>query len=315
MRADALVAPETGIVSIVGNPAIEIARAVALDRASPGTLVFVKAEAISPAQRAGLGGCAVVCPPALATEIGSDTVAALASTTPRLSFMQLVNRFFPPARPPCGVHPLAHVDPAARIDPGASVGAFAYVGPGCTIATGTIVHPHATLYADVRIGRNAVIHSGAVIGADGFGYERRANGGLEKFPHLGGVVIEDDVEVGSNTSIDRGSLGDTVLRRGCKIDNQVHVAHNVDVGEDAVVIAQSMIGGSVRIGARAWLAPAAVIMNQVKIGADALVGLGAVVTKDVAQEQTVMGAPAADGAEFKATRAALKRLVAKGADQ
>jgi UDP-3-O-[3-hydroxymyristoyl] glucosamine N-acyltransferase len=104
-------------------------------------------------------------------------------------------------------------------------------------------------------------------------------------------------------------LGDTTLRRGCKIDNQIHLAHNVRVGENAVVIAQAMIGGSVSIGARAWIAPAGVIMNQVTIGDDALVGLGAVVTKAVLDGQTVIGSPAVPEGEFKSLRSALKKLV------
>jgi UDP-3-O-[3-hydroxymyristoyl] glucosamine N-acyltransferase len=241
-------------------------------------------------------------------------VALLVSETPRMSFMQLVAHHFPPRRPLAGIHPTACVDPSSVVDPTASIGAFCYIGPDCTIGADTILHQHVTLCENVRIGRNVVIHGGTVIGSDGFGYERRSDGRLQKFLHLGGVDIEDDVEIGSNTSIDRGSLGMTRLRRGCKIDNQIHVAHNVDVGEDAVVIAQSMLGGSVKVGARAWLAPAAVLMNQVAVGDDALVGLGAVVTKSVPEGQTVMGAPAAPEEEFRAMRSAIKKLMKGGAE-
>jgi UDP-3-O-[3-hydroxymyristoyl] glucosamine N-acyltransferase len=307
--------PELGVVEIAGNADIEIVRAVALDRAGAGALLFCKAETMRSDEIAALEGCAVICRAGLADQIASERIAALVTDNPRLTFMRLVDRFFPPVTPPPGIHSAAFVDPSATVDPAASVGAFAVIGPGCTIGAGTVIHAHAVLYADVRVGREAVVHAGAVIGADGFGYERRPDGGLEKFPHLGGVVIEDRVEVGSNTSIDRGSLGDTILRRGCKIDNQVHIAHNVDVGEDAVVIAQSMVGGSVKIGARAWLAPAAVVMNQIEIGPDATVGLGAVVTKAVAPGQTVMGAPASDAGEFKAVRGAIKRLVEGAAER
>lgn len=167
------------------------------------------------------------------------------------------------------------------------------------------------MYDGTRIGRNVTVFSGTVIGADGFGYERRADGGMEKFIHKGGVVIEDDVEIGSNTSIDRGTLGDTILRRGAKVDNQVHIAHNCDVGEDAVVIAQSMIGGSVKIGARAWIAPSVVVMNGIAIGQDAMCGLGSIVTKSVKDGETVMGNPARPLAEAKALLAAMKQLIAK----
>jgi UDP-3-O-[3-hydroxymyristoyl] glucosamine N-acyltransferase len=235
-------------------------------------------------------------------------LALLVSDNPRLSFMRLVARHFQASRPAAGIHASAVIDPSAHIHPDASVGAFCHVGKRCRLGEGTVLHPNVTLYDDVKVGRNVLIHSGTVVGADGFGYERNEQGDLEKFPHLGGVVIEDEVEIGSNTSVDRGSLGDTRIGRGAKIDNLVHIAHNVEIGEAAVVIAHSMLGGSARIGTRAWLAPAAIVMNQVSIGAGALVGMGAVVVRDVPEGETVIGAPAVPEAEFKAGRSALKAL-------
>ena len=200
------------------------------------------------------------------------------------------------------------VDPTARIDATAHIGAYCYIGQDTTIGQNTILHPHVTIYDRVRIGARCQINSGTVIGADGFGYERNEKGELEKFPHLGGVMIEDDAEIGANTCIDRGSVGDTIVRSRARVDNLVHVAHNVEVGEDSAVIALTMLGGSVRVGPGAWIAPGAVLMNQIAIGAGGTVGLGAVVVKDVAEGQTVMGAPAQDSAEFKAARAALSKL-------
>jgi UDP-3-O-[3-hydroxymyristoyl] glucosamine N-acyltransferase len=301
-----------GIVKVVGDPARPASRAAALSDAGTGSLTFcgprIDAAALA-ARSAALAGSLVICDPAKAQADGLSELTLLISDNPRLSFMRAVRIFFPPALPPPGVHPTASVDSSAAIDPSASIGAYCVVGAGCSIGAGSILHPHVTLYPGVVVGRGVNINAGTVIGADGFGYERNETGDLEKFPHIGGVVIEDEVEIGSNTSIDRGSLGDTRICRGARIDNQIHIAHNVVVGENAAVIAQSMVGGSVSIGANAWLAPAAVVMNQVSIGSDAVVGLGAVVTKDVANGQTVMGAPAQDEAAFKAARAALKRLV------
>jgi UDP-3-O-[3-hydroxymyristoyl] glucosamine N-acyltransferase len=137
---------------------------------------------------------------------------------------------------------------------------------------------------------------------------------MEKFLHLGGVVIEDNVEIGSNTSIDRGTLADTFIRRGAKIDNQVHIAHNCDIGPDAVVIAQAMIGGSVKIGRGAWIAPGVVVMNGIAIGAGAFCGLGSIVTKPVADGLTVMGNPARPIDEAKALLAAQKKMIAENHD-
>ena len=194
------------------------------------------------------------------------------------------------------------VDGTARIDPSATVGPFCVIGPGCVVGAGCVLGPHVCLMQDVVLGDRVLIAGGTVIGADGFGYERNEAGELEKFPHVGGVVIADDVEIGSNTSIDRGTLSPTTIGARARIDNQVHVAHNVTVGEDAAIIAQAMIAD------RAWIAPSATIMNQVTIGADATVGLGAVVVKAVPDGATVMGSPAQADTEFRRSRAALKRL-------
>lgn len=304
---------DCGIEFLLGDGSVELSQADAIDRASVGSLSFLKAEALSEVPHISLEeqtGMALVCHQSLASELGHRTdIALLISKQPRLSFMKLVERYFSPERPPVGVHPSALVGASARIDPEASIGPHCVIGDRCVVGSNSVLHPGVVLQSQVRVGRNVTIHANTVIGADGFGYERAADGRLQKFPHLGGVVIEDDVEIGSNTSIDRGSLGDTILCRGCKIDNQVHVAHNVLIGQDAVVIAQAMIGGSVLIGARAWIAPSAVIMNQVKVGEGALVGLAAVVTKDVPAGETVLGSPAIADAEFRANRAALKALL------
>src|SRR5690606_230154 len=124
--------------------------------------------------------------------------------------------------------------------------------------------------------RNVTINAGTVIGAEGFGYQRNENGEFEKFPHIGGVIINDNVDVGSNTSIDRGALGNTIIGEGAKIDNLVHIAHNVKVGKHAAVIAHAMIGGSSVIGDYSWVAPNSAIRDQISIGNRVTVGLGAV---------------------------------------
>lgn len=229
---------------------------------------------------------------------------------PRLAFIRVLQSLFAPVRP-SGIHPSAIIDSTAQIATDVYVGAHAVVGR-CLIAAGCVIHAGVILYDNVRIGRNVTINSGTVIGADGFGYERNDAGEMEKFPHFGGVLIEDDVEIGSNTSIDRGTLGDTKLLQGAKIDNQVHIAHNVVVGRHAVVIAQAMIGGSVMIGDEAWIAPSACIRNGIRIGARATVGLGAVVVKDVPDGTTVMGSPARNAAEFKALTGLFNSMIRDG---
>jgi UDP-3-O-[3-hydroxymyristoyl] glucosamine N-acyltransferase len=144
----------------------------------------------------------------------------------------------------------------------------------------------------IQIGKNVYRDKGAVIGSEGFGYERNEKGELEKFPHFGGVVIGDDVDIGANTCIDRGSLEDTVIGSGTKIDNLVHVGHNAKIGKHCLITALSLIGGSAVIEDYATIWSAAVIKNHVKIGHHAVVGAGAVVLRDVKPYETVAGVPA-----------------------
>ncbi|MBX9801211.1 MAG: UDP-3-O-(3-hydroxymyristoyl)glucosamine N-acyltransferase [Caulobacteraceae bacterium] len=256
-----------------------------------------------------LTGLTVICPVGLdAASLGSDVTTILVEN-PRFAFARAVGRLFGATGIQPGAHPTAVVDPSAEIDLTASIGANCSVGRHCKVGAGSILHPNVVLYDKVRLGDNVVVHSGTVIGSDGFGYERGEDGEFEKFPHVGGVLIESDVEIGSNTSIDRGALADTIIRRGAKIDNQIHISHNVVIGRATAVIAQSMLGGSVEIGDYGWVAPSACVMNQRKLGARSTVGLQALVVKDVPSGTTVMGSPAVTQEEFQRERRALKALI------
>ncbi|MDP2024906.1 UDP-3-O-(3-hydroxymyristoyl)glucosamine N-acyltransferase [Sulfuriferula sp.] len=311
ISAHSIAASDSNISRIAGD-AERLCRSISpLSQVRAGDLTFIGSKATPEAiGGAHLAGATAVCNEAVAAMIGPEQdVTLLVTANARLAFMRAARTFFTHRGPAAGVHPSAVVASDAVVDPTAYIGPGVVVGAGSRIGPDAIIHPNVVIYDRVTIGARVIVNAGTVIGADGFGYERNEAGELEKFPHLGGVVIEDDVEIGSNTSIDRGTLGDTVIRQRARIDNQVHIAHNVVVGEDAAIIAQAMVGGSVVIGPRAWLAPAAVVMNQVAVGADATIGLGAVVVKMVLDGQTVMGSPAIPDAEFKAHRKALKALL------
>jgi UDP-3-O-[3-hydroxymyristoyl] glucosamine N-acyltransferase len=178
------------------------------------------------------------------------------------------------------------------IHPTARIGKNVFLGRGVRIGADTVVYHNAVIGDEVEIGERCVIKSCAVIGEDGFGFERDSNGKAVRLTHIGTVIIGDDVEIGSLTTVCRGTLGNTILRNGCKIDDHVHLAHNVDIGEDAFIIACAEVSGGVKIGQRAWVAPNATVMNQVSIGSDAVVGLGAVVLKSVPINGVVVGNPA-----------------------
>lgn len=244
---------------------------------------------------------------------------------PHVALAELLPVLHPEPLPEPGVHPAAVVAASAQIGPGASVGPFAVIGEGCVIGEGTriashcvvdgdcrigrhvVLHPGAVLHRGVHLGDRVIIHSGARIGADGFGYVW--NGGKHrKIPQVGGCILGDEVEIGANATVDRGSIGDTVIGRGTKIDNLVHIGHNVEIGEHVIIIAQVGISGSTRVGNGAVLAGQAGIAGHISIGAGARVGAQAGVFGDVPPHTTVSGYPARPHRESLRASAAVFRL-------
>lgn len=209
----------------------------------------------------------------------------------RMEFARVAAEFFGSKITP-GVHPSAIVEAGANVAADAFVGANAYIGRGVVVGARSWIGPNAVLLEGTRIGSDSSVGPGTVIGHVGFGYSRDTDGSPIAIPHSGGVVIGDNVDIGANTCIDRGTMSDTVIEDQVKIDNLVHIAHNCVIGEAAYVIATAIVGGSVKVGPRAWIAPNASIRQKVQIGADAIVGLGACVVRDVREESTVMGNPA-----------------------
>lgn len=217
--------------------------------------------------------------------------AVILSDNARLDFMRVVKHFF--ASPgPTGIHPSAVIAHSAVIASDVFVGPLCTIGEKVEIGEDTVIHSGVHIYDGVRIGRKVTIGSGTVIGAEGFGYERNSLGELEKFPHIGMVQIGDNVDIGSNVSIDRGTLGKTVIGEGCKINNATHIAHNVEIGENTIIMAQVYLGGSLKVGKQCWIGPRATIRDRIQIGSDVFVGMGSVVTKNIPNRVTVMGAPA-----------------------
>jgi UDP-3-O-[3-hydroxymyristoyl] glucosamine N-acyltransferase len=160
------------------------------------------------------------------------------------------------------------------------------------VGSGTVLAAHVVVGDGVRLGRRVEVHEHATVGALGFGFARRPDGSLVEFPQLGGVVVEDDVAIHVHANVDRGTLGDTVIRRGAKINRYCHVGHNVEVGEHALVGAGAIVCGGSRIGRRAFIGAGVRVRDGVSVGADAFVGIGAVVVRDVAPGTTVAGVPA-----------------------
>jgi UDP-3-O-[3-hydroxymyristoyl] glucosamine N-acyltransferase len=276
--------PRAAEVDIIG---------VATDEdAAPGEMSWLspKRWEREPGSVEAFRGSLLVCPAAVPPTTAGAVLARCRS--PKLAFTKVVTEFFGdlvevrwPAPGEGPVSRDAVVAPGVRLAPGVVIGA------GTTIGAGAVVGPNSCLAnCDVAVG--VVIGANCSIGLPGFGYAREEGGAYERFPHVGRVVIEEGVEIGSNVCIDRAALGVTRIRRGAKIDNLVHIAHNVVVGENAMVIANSMLGGSARIDDDVWVAPSVSVMNQARVGRGAVLGMGAVVLRSVDADAVMVGNPA-----------------------
>jgi len=256
----------------------------------------------------------------------TSRAALLSVADPYLAFLRLARAFQAelPMRPR-GVHPNAVVDPSAHIGQDVSIGACAvvekdasiadgvtlcpgvFVGVGASVGEGSYLFPNVIVLHAVHLGRRVIVHSGTVLGSDGFGYLQR-DGLHEKVPQLGKVVVDDDVEIGANVCIDRATLGETRIGKGVKIDNLVHIAHNVTVGDGTLVIAQVGISGSTQIGTGVTIAGQAGLAGHIKVGDGATIGAQAGVTKPVAAGERVSGYPAMDHERARRLNAYYRKL-------
>lgn len=297
------------IKKIIGNPKDHFFNnAMPIDQANDYSIVWIKSglknykEIISNSKAK-----IIICDSNLDFEsINELDKIFIIVENPKLEFTKTIKYFFVKEQIWL-IHESAIIHPEAILKGKVFIGPNTYIGKS-TIEEGTVIHGNCFIYDNVYIGNNVKINANTVIGSEGFGYAKNENGEFEHFPHIGGVIIEDNVDIGSNTSIDRGSLGNTIIKTGVKIDNLVHIAHNVVIGKHSVVIANSMIGGSVIIDDYSWISPSVSLINQIKIGKNTLVGMGAVVTKNIPDNETWVGSPAKIINEFVEQQKKLKNL-------
>ena len=306
---------------LIGDGEVMISGAAGLENAGPGDITFLARSSLAEKLAACEASAVIVGPqvepdrPALRVEEPYRSFARLLAdlVTPR-------DRIFPP-----GVHATAVVDETASVAPGASVGPYAVVGPGCRIGAGSRLGPHVVLECDVtvgagcllyahvvvregcRLGDRVILHAGCVLGADGFGYLPGPQG-LEKIPQVGIVVLEDDVELGAGTCVDRATTGVTCIGAGTKLDNLVQVGHNVRIGRHSVFSAQTGISGSCEIGDGVSMGGQVGLADHLKIGNNVKVGAKSGLHRDVADGGVVFGYPALDAGESMKIAAALRRL-------
>jgi UDP-3-O-[3-hydroxymyristoyl] glucosamine N-acyltransferase len=289
-----------------GEGGVKLTGFAGLETAGPGDLVcLVNLRLAEKLDKTGASAAVVPADFSLKPE----GLTLIYSDNPHLSFIKAVSLFFAPLRPPVGVHPTSVISPTAKIAPNASVGAFCCIGDEAEISEGavlfplvsvyplakigaqTVLHSHVSIREGVEIGRRVTIHNGAVIGADGFGYIQDSEGRHIKIPQAGGVIIEDDVEIGANTTIDRAALERTVIRQGTKIDNLVMIAHNVSIGRHVILAAQSGVAGSTRLGDRVFLGGQVGIVDHADIGDGAMINAKSGVTKSLPPGAMVSGNP------------------------
>ena len=207
-----------------------------------------------------------------------------------------------------GIDPLAFVSKSAKIGENVYIAPFAYVGDNVTIGDGSRIFPHVTIYDGCKIGKNVTIHAGSVIGADGFGFAPNQEG-YDKIPQIGIVVIEDDVEIGANTCVDRSTMGQTIIHKGVKLDNLIQVAHNCEIGENTVMSAQVGMAGSTKIGAWCMVGGQAGFSGHIKIADKTFIGAqSGVISNTKGNGEQLIGAPAIDPKIFFKAQAVMKRL-------
>ena len=309
---------------LVGDGATSVAAIAPLDRAGPAELSFLASPRYAPLFAASRAGVVLVAPE-LADAPAEAVGARIIVDKPHEALLALLPRFYAPPRREPGVHETARlgrgvtlgervtVGPYAIIEEGAVVGDGSWieshvaVGAGVVIGRDCRLHPGVVLYPGARLADRVQVHSGARIGSDGFGYVFR-EGAHQKIPHVGRAIVENDVEIGANATIDRGSIDDTVIGAGTKIDNLVHIAHNVRIGKLCLIMAQVGIAGSTHVGDGVILAGQVGVSGHVEIGKGARLGAQAGVFGDVPAGETWSGYPARPHRESLRSHAALFKL-------
>jgi len=306
-----------------GEPARPITGAASLPAAQSSEVSFL----VDPRYEASLEStqAAGVFVKADATFKAPAGTALLFCADPEMAFIQALETLYPPVHEVPGVDPRAFVEPGAVIAPTVYVGpgavvragaslsegvcvfASAYVGRNVTLGRESRIYPHAVLYDGVKLGARCIVHSGAVLGADGFGYKFR-KGKHVKVPQVGTVVLGDDVEIGANVCVDRAALGETKIGTGSKIDNLVQVGHNNVLGQHVIVCGQSGIAGSCEIGDYAVLGAGVGLRDHVKVGAAAMIAARSGVSDDIPPQGKVMGYPGRPMKEFLRQNAAINKL-------
>jgi UDP-3-O-[3-hydroxymyristoyl] glucosamine N-acyltransferase len=296
--------------TVVGDEEIEISGVAPIEEARSGEITFIANPKYLP-KLSETDASAVI----VSREIPSSHKALLCVNNPYLAFAKIFTLFSEKPYQSKGVDSHAWVSPTARLGREVTIYAFVSIGDRCTIGDRVTIYPgvyvgegssvgddsvfyaNVSIYPGTLIGKRVILHSGVVVGSDGFGYVKEGKKNV-KIPQMGTVEIEDDVEIGANTTIDRATFGKTVIRRGVKIDNLVQVAHNVVIGEDSIIVAQVGIAGSTKIGSNVTLGGQVGVADHVEIGDNVMVGAQSGIGQDLAPNQAYTGSPVLPHRDF-----------------
>jgi len=246
-----------------------------------------------------------------AAESYTGGATLLICENPRFAFQSVASSYFT-RKKIAAISPLSSIHSSVIIGRNCTIGNYVTIEEGCVIGDNVIIGHNTTILYDTQIHNDVVIGNNSTIGGVGFGYEKDPDTGKYQFiPHLGNVIIKSGVEIGNNTCVDRAVLGSTLLCENVKVDNLVHIAHGVVVGENSLVIANAMVAGSVEIGKNCWIAPSVSIINQKSVGDDVVVGIGSLVLQDVPTGATVLGVPAEEIRASLEKKNILKQLISE----
>jgi UDP-3-O-[3-hydroxymyristoyl] glucosamine N-acyltransferase len=303
-----------------GDPAIEVEGVAGLTEAGPEDITFL-ADRKYLNQLASSRAAAV-----LAASIEDIDRPVVEVSNPYAAFADLLEVFYPQA-PPSGrvderavlgpgaslgqgvtIHPYAVLGSEVVVGEGTVIHSHTVVGEGCVIGAGCILYPNVTLYGGVSLGDRVIVHGGAVLGSDGFGYAQLEDGTQKKIPQVGRVVVEDDVEIGANVTVDRATLGTTVIGRGTKIDNLVHIAHNTAIGSGGIIAAQAGLSGSCEVGDRVIIAGQVGIVDHVRVGDGSVIIAQSGITSDVEPGSVVSGSPSMPHATWRRVSVLMPKL-------
>jgi len=307
--------------NVSGDINIEISNVAKIEEAKQGDLTFLYLPAYDkffPATQAS----------AIIVKTGfskfRNDITYIEVDSPEKAFFTILKKFFTPEFPLNGIDPSAFIHPTAKLAENVAVGKNVVISYGCiigadtkvfhntvvsdnvSIGEGCLIHSNVSIRENCILGNRVIIHSGSVVGSDGFGYSPNEKGEYEKIPQIGNVIIEDDVELGSNVSIDRAAMGSTIIKRGCKIDNLVQIAHNVILGEDTVVSAQTGVSGSTKIGRHCILAGQAGLVGHIELGDNVIITAQSGVSKSIPKPGYYSGSPAMEMRSYQKMQAQVR---------